>query len=75
MATKILKCRDCKAEFIFTERAQFLFGVNKWADPVRCRECRQKNSQAKQARRQRQQSPTARVALSDVLAKFLGGSA
>jgi hypothetical protein len=45
-----------------------------WPDPVRCKECRKKNSQAKQARRQRQQSPAARVRL-DALAKLLGGNA
>jgi putative zinc ribbon protein len=75
MATKVLNCRDCKVEFAFAEGEQFFFGQRLWPDPVRCKECRKENSQAKQARRLRQQSPAARVRLSDALAKLLGGNA
>lgn len=35
-----LFCRDCRKMFIFSEREQNFFSAKKWADPVRCPECR-----------------------------------
>lgn len=72
MVTKVLRCRDCKTEFIFNEGEQDFFGRNQWADPIRCPDCRRKNSLAKQKKRQ-QREPVARVPLGEELAKLLGG--
>ncbi len=42
MEDKILSCKDCGNEFIFTEREQVFFAEKGFANqPLRCRECRQ----------------------------------
>jgi CxxC-x17-CxxC domain-containing protein len=39
---KILTCKDCGSEFIFSEREQLFFAEKGFANqPQRCRECRQ----------------------------------
>ena len=35
-----LFCRDCRKMFIFSEQEKSFFSARKWADPVRCPECR-----------------------------------
>src|SRR6266852_2441041 len=74
MATKVLKCRDCKSEFIFTEGEQFFFGANQWAEPVRCKPCRKNHKELMSEKKRLSEPPSARVALGDALAKHLGGS-
>lgn len=48
MADKVIVCKDCKAEFVFTEREQEFYkekGFNN--EPVRCPECRKQKKQQK----------------------------
>jgi hypothetical protein len=37
---KVLKCKDCGEDFIFTDSEQELFAELQFADPVRCVKCR-----------------------------------
>ncbi|MBV8066502.1 MAG: zinc-ribbon domain containing protein [Candidatus Eremiobacteraeota bacterium] len=42
MEDKILGCKDCGSEFVFTVREQRFFADKGFVnEPVRCRECRQ----------------------------------
>ena len=51
MADKILQCKDCGAEFVFTEGEQEFYREKGFEnDPVRCPACRKAK---KQQRRQR----------------------
>jgi len=46
MADKVLKCRDCGAEFIFTENEQAFYKEKGFEnDPVRCPDCRRAKKQ------------------------------
>ena len=48
MADKILVCKDCKAEFVFTEGEQAFFKEKGFDnEPQRCPECRKANKQQK----------------------------
>ena len=42
MADKTLICKDCGAEFIFTEGEQEFYAQKGFSNPVRCPECRKK---------------------------------
>ncbi|MPM63647.1 hypothetical protein SDC9_110528 [bioreactor metagenome] len=49
MSDKIIKCKDCGENFIFTEREQEFYkekGFNN--DPVRCPECRRLKKQQRE---------------------------
>lgn len=37
---KILQCRDCQEDFVFTEVDQAFFAEHKYAEPKRCLTCR-----------------------------------
>ncbi|MCK9439446.1 MAG: zinc-ribbon domain-containing protein [Candidatus Caldatribacteriota bacterium] len=37
---KNLKCKDCGAEFVFTEGEQKFYTEKNFPDPIRCPECR-----------------------------------
>ena len=44
MADKTLKCKDCEAEFIFTEGEQAFYAEKGFTnEPTRCPECRKKH--------------------------------
>jgi hypothetical protein len=47
MADKTLICKECKNEFIFTERDQEFFKEKGFSEPMRCPTCRRarKNNQ------------------------------
>ena len=46
MADKTLICKDCGAEFVFTEGEQAFYAENGFEhDPVRCPECRKARKQ------------------------------
>lgn len=48
MADKILVCKDCKAEFVFTEGEQEFYREKGFAnEPQRCPECRKAHKQQK----------------------------
>lgn len=38
---KVIVCRNCGKEFIFTAGEQAFYGEHKFPDPVRCKECRE----------------------------------
>lgn len=40
VSAKSLICKDCGREFVFPIQEQKYFDKNKWAPPVRCKECR-----------------------------------
>jgi len=37
---KTLKCKDCGADFIFTEGEQTFYAEKNFPEPIRCPECR-----------------------------------
>jgi ssDNA-binding Zn-finger/Zn-ribbon topoisomerase 1 len=46
MADKILVCRDCNAEFVFSENEQAFYKEKGFEnEPVRCPECRKARKQ------------------------------
>lgn len=45
MEDKVLVCRDCGAEFVFTEGEQQFYAEKGFSEPTRCPECRQKRKQ------------------------------
>ena len=52
---RVLVCRDCGAEFVFTAGEQAFFAEKGFTnDPVRCRDCRMSK---KQSRRERVSHP------------------
>lgn len=38
---KMLKCKDCGKEFVFTARDQEFFASKQFSEPKRCKPCRQ----------------------------------
>lgn len=42
---KIIKCKDCGREFIFTAGEQDFYNDKKLSDPKRCPNCRQERKQ------------------------------
>jgi hypothetical protein len=46
MADKVIVCKDCKAEFVFTESEQAFYREKGFDnEPVRCPECRKARKQ------------------------------
>lgn len=46
MADKVIKCKDCGNEFVFTEGEQAFYQEKGFTnDPVRCPECRKAKKQ------------------------------
>lgn len=46
MADKVIKCKDCGTEFVFTEREQDFYKEKGFDnEPVRCADCRKKRKQ------------------------------
>ena len=46
MADKVIVCKDCKAEFVFTEREQEFYKEKGFDnEPVRCPDCRRARKQ------------------------------
>ncbi len=43
---EILKCTDCGASFVFTEREQSFYRMQGWNKPIRCQECRSRKKVA-----------------------------
>ncbi len=37
---KTIVCKDCGAEFVFTEREQEFYASKNFSEPVRCKACR-----------------------------------
>lgn len=46
---KVLACRDCGTEFVFTAGEQAFFAERGFSDPVRCPACRAARRQARTA--------------------------
>ena len=38
---KTIVCKDCGAEFVFTEREQEFYDSKNFREPVRCKACRE----------------------------------
>jgi len=54
MADKTLVCKDCKAEFVFTEGEQAFYKEKGFEnEPQRCPVCRKAKKQARRDNRQR----------------------
>lgn len=52
MQDKTLKCKDCGSDFVFTVGEQEFYAEKGFTnEPTRCKECRQKNKQARNPRR------------------------
>ena len=52
---KTIVCKDCGAEFVFTEREQAFYESKQFSDPVRgkaCRDARKAEKAAKEAAQQ-----------------------
>jgi len=48
MADKVIACKDCKADFVFTESEQAFYQEKGFDnDPVRCPDCRKARKQQK----------------------------
>jgi hypothetical protein len=48
MADKVIVCKDCKEEFVFTEREQAFYKEKGFDnEPVRCPNCRKARKQQK----------------------------
>jgi hypothetical protein len=48
MADKVITCKDCKAEFVFTESEQAFYREKGFDnEPVRCPDCRRARKQQK----------------------------
>ena len=45
MADQTLTCKDCNAEFVFTEGEQAFYAEKGFSNPLRCPECRQARKQ------------------------------
>lgn len=45
MADKTLTCKDCGAEFVFTEGEQAFYNEKGFQEPARCAECRRARKQ------------------------------
>jgi len=45
---KIIKCKDCGKEFVFTAEEQAFYAEKGFVDPVRCKECRLARKQNQQ---------------------------
>lgn len=45
MADKTLTCKDCGAEFVFTEGEQAFYNEKGFQEPTRCVECRKARKQ------------------------------
>lgn len=43
MADQILNCSDCPGTFVFTERDQEFYASKSFANPKRCKPCREKH--------------------------------
>ena len=41
MEDKTIVCKDCNNEFVFTAREQEFYAEKGFADPVRCKACRE----------------------------------
>lgn len=52
MTTKILKCRDCLKEFVFTESEQRYYAERNFRDPLSCPDCRKKRKESKQSKQE-----------------------
>lgn len=62
MRDKTLKCQDCGEDFTFEAGEQDFFAKMGYADPKRCRLCRQKRKHEKQKLlRQQKQNEKART--------------
>jgi len=54
MADKTLVCKDCNAEFVFTEGEQAFYNEKGFTnEPARCPECRKAKKQARFSNRDR----------------------
>lgn len=53
---KILECADCGNEFIFTEGEQAFYKEKGFADPKRCKSCRDARKQNKYEHEDRRDS-------------------
>lgn len=50
MADKVIVCKDCKAEFVFTEKEQAFYKEKGFDnEPVRCPDCRRARKQQKES--------------------------
>ena len=54
---KTIVCKDCGAEFVFTEREQQFYASKNFSEPVRCKACREARKAQKAAEKASQEAP------------------
>ena len=54
---KTIVCKDCGAEFVFTEREQLFYASKNFSEPVRCKACREACKAQKAAEKASQEAP------------------
>lgn len=54
---KTIVCKDCGAEFVFTEREQQFYVSKNFSEPVRCKACREARKAQKAAEKASQEAP------------------
>ena len=61
MADKVLTCRDCQSEFLFTEGEQAFYKEKGFEnEPVRCPDCRRARKQQRNSQRNGERSYASR---------------
>ncbi|PIP51255.1 zinc-binding protein [Candidatus Berkelbacteria bacterium CG_4_10_14_0_8_um_filter_35_9_33_8] len=53
MEDKIIQCRDCNNDFVFTGGEQEFYNSKGFSAPMRCKDCRQKNKQSSNTGREK----------------------
>lgn len=52
---KVIVCKDCGAEFTFTEGEQAFYEQRGFAEPVRCKSCREARKAQKELKQKEQE--------------------
>ena len=54
---KTIVCKDCGAEFVFTEREQAFYESKGFSDPVRCKACSEARKAQKALEAKKEEAP------------------
>lgn len=49
MADRVIKCKECGGEFVFTSGEQKFYSERGFTEPKRCKECREKRKAARES--------------------------
>ena len=47
ISDKIIRCVDCRKDFVFSTEEQTFFQKKGWNDPIRCKDCRRRRANGK----------------------------